>query len=111
MTRRVIVVGFVLLVGLLVNLAYQPDVGTAANLHSAGLTDPIVGTNHAKPLPRIVTVADVLRTSVSGLFVLLLLTQLVWVALAPVVRDDGRHRSVYRSLVRARRGPPAPVAG
>jgi hypothetical protein len=111
MTRRVVLVGFVLLAGLLVNLAYQPDVGTAADLHSAGLTDPIVGTNHAKPLPRIVTVADVLPTSVTGLFVLVSLTPLCRVALGCTVRDGGRHRSVFRSPVRARRGPPAPVTG
>jgi hypothetical protein len=110
MTRRV-VVGFVLLVGLLVNLAYQPDVGTAAHLNSAGLTDPIVGTNHAKPLPRVVTVADVLPTSVTALLLLVLLAQLCWAPFALVVRDEDRRRSVFRSLVRARRGPPAPVLG
>lgn len=110
MTRRV-VVGIALLVGLLVNLAYQPDVGTAADLHSAGLTDPIVGTNHAKPLPRIVTVTDVLPTTVTALLVMVLLAQLCWAPLARVVGDDGRRRSVFRSPVRARRGPPAPVLG
>lgn len=110
MTRRV-VVGIALLVGLLVNLAYQPDVGTAADLHSAGLTDPIVGTNHAKPLPRIVTVTDVLRVSVPALLVMVLLAQLCWAPLARVARDEGRRRSVFRSPVRARRGPPAPVLG
>jgi hypothetical protein len=112
MFRRLIFVASALvLVGLLVNLAYQPDVGTAADLHSAGLTDPLVGTNHAKPLPRVVTVAEVLRVLLGQLLVLVLVAQLCWVVFEDAVREDRRRRSVFRSLVRARRGPPALVAG
>lgn len=110
MTRRA-VVGILLLVGLVVGLAYQPDVGTAADLNSARLTDPVVGTNHAKPLPRVVTVADIRRAAAPGLLVLVLLAQLCWIGIVRAVRDGGRHRSVHRSLVRARRGPPALAFG
>jgi hypothetical protein len=112
-TRRA-VVGMLLIVGLLVGLAYQPDVGTAAHLNSAGLTDHVTGTNHAKPLPRVVTVVDIMPTATGALLALValvLLVQVRWAAFAPVAHDGGRHRSVFRSLVRARRGPPALALG
>jgi hypothetical protein len=110
MARRA-VVGIVLLVGLLLGLAYQPDVGTAADLNSANLTDHVVGRNHAKPLPRVVRVTDVVRATVSALLVLVMLVQLGWVSFVRSERHDHRHRSVFRSPAGARRGPPALVFG
>lgn len=111
MLRRAIV-GSVLLVGLCVGLAYQPDVGTAADLHSAGLTDPIVGTNHAKPLPRVTTASDVVRAVETTLILLLVvLATLGVVGALRAARLDDRRSSLLWARVRARRGPPAPAVG
>jgi hypothetical protein len=104
-----VVVGFVLLVSLVVNVAYQPDVGTAADLHSAGLTDPVVGRNHANPLPRIETVSDVARAMAFTLVLLLVLVlaALPVVATMRVARRDDRRSTLVWLRVHARRGPPA----
>jgi hypothetical protein len=109
---RHVALGFLLLASLLVGVAYQPDVGTAADLHSAGLTDPIVGTNHAKPLPRIPTASDVVRVTVLTSFLLLVLASLCLAATMRVTRRDERRSSLLWSRVNARRGPPpAPTRG
>jgi hypothetical protein len=105
-------IGFLLLIGLLVGLTLEPDSGTAASVGPPDVTGDIVGANHAKPLPTVTTVAEVARTTAASvLVVLLLLTQLRGVSFLRVTRDNDRQRSLLRSRVHARRGPPAPVLG
>jgi hypothetical protein len=107
MTRRC-VVGVLLLVGLMVGLALEPDSGTAARVGRPDVTGTTVGANHAKPLPRVTTVTDVVRVSVLATIVLvLLLIQLRWVSIVREAPHGDRDRSRLRALVRARRGPPA----
>ena len=110
MTRRC-AIGVLLLLGLLVGLTLEPDSGTAASLGAPDVTGVTVGANHAKPLPRIVTVVDVVRTSVLVLVILLMLTQLRQVGIVRASRGDDRHRSLLWAQVRALRGPPAPPLG
>jgi hypothetical protein len=109
MTRQAVVA--MVLVAVLLGLTYQPDIGTAADLNSVNVTDQVVGPNHAKPLPRVVTVVDILRTTTGVLVTLVLLAQLCWVAFTRVAPSAHRHRSVFRSPVRVRRGPPALALG
>jgi hypothetical protein len=110
MTRRV-ALGLLLFVGLLVGLTLEPDSGTAASLGLPDVTGATVGANHAKPLPRITTVTDVVRTSLLTLVVLLVLTQLSRAGIVRVERDDDGRRSVLGSRRHALRGPPALVRG
>jgi hydrogenase/urease accessory protein HupE len=105
------VVGFVLLFGLLIGLTCEPDSGTAASVGPPDVSGMALGANHAKPLPRVPSVEDLLRTSVTALLVLVVLTRISQINTFDVARDDHRHRSVFRSLVRTRRGPPAPIFG
>ena len=109
MARRMVAVAFVVFASILVNLAYQPDVGTAADLHSAGLTDPIVGRNHTNPLPRVETVTDIVRAVAFALVLLLVLTALHAGFTVLVARGEDRRPSLLWSRVHARRGPPAPA--
>jgi hypothetical protein len=107
MSKRALA-GVALLACLFVGLAYEPDSGTAASVGPAEYTDLLVGQNHAKPLPRVTTVSDLVRTLAPLTLLLVVLPVLTagFVALVALARDD-RHRTVLRSAVGAVRGPPA----
>jgi hypothetical protein len=108
-TKRTVVV-LALLLGLSFGLAFEPDSGTQAGVGPPDVHGLVLGANHAKPLPNVPSVADLL-----GLLGLGVATFLALALAAPVVgqaapraeRDGDRHRSVFRSPARARRGPPA----
>lgn len=101
-----------LLVGLVIGLALEPDSGTAASLGRPDVTGSTVGANHAKPLPRITTVAEIARATVLTLIVILVLTLLMQVGTMLRVPDDVRPlRLALWSRPATRRGPPALAVG
>lgn len=109
---KLTVVGIALLFGLLIGLTHEPDSGTAASVGAPDIAEATVGANHAKPLPRILSVADLLalwRVLTPALLALALALAIrpMWVRIVRVETDDDRHPSVPWSLGRARRGPPA----
>jgi hypothetical protein len=110
MTKRV-ALGVLLLVGLLVGLTLEPDSGTAASLGDPDVTGSTVGANHAKPLPRITTVAEIARTTFVAVYAALLLILLVQVGIVRVPLRTGTPRSLDWARLPARRGPPALVVG
>jgi hypothetical protein len=104
--RNLALVGVLLLAGILVGVTLQPDDGTAVHL---GRQDTVVhaGANHAKPLPRIPTPADLapmLATAVG-------LLTLVLTALAVRRLDRGSWHSAAEVWWHSatRRGPPVLV--
>jgi hypothetical protein len=102
-----LLLAFALLVGIVVGLAAEPDSGTQASVGAPDVHGLVLGANHAKPLPTIISVAEML--GLLGLFTATLVGLALLAnperRLVPV--DDGPwHRSVFRSLARARRGPP-----
>lgn len=103
-----LLLAFALLVGIVVGLAAEPDSGTQASVGAPDVHGLVLGANHAKPLPNIISVGEML--GLLGLFTatlvaLALLANRPERRLVPV--EDGTwHRSVFRSLARARRGPP-----
>jgi hypothetical protein len=109
---KLTVVAIALLFGVLVGLAYEPDVGTPVSVHRTDVAGAIVAADHAKPLPNVKSVSDMLA------FWQVLTPTLIAVALflwsAPLggrrIETDGdRDPSTLWSLERARRGPPALV--
>ena len=70
-----------------------------------------MGASHAKPLPRITTVADVARTTVPTLIVTMALTLLVRVGIVRAAREDGMPQSVLWARPVTQRGPPVFVGG
>jgi hypothetical protein len=106
-SRRV-VLGLLLLMGLLVGLTLEPDSGTAASLGRADVTAATVGANHAKPLPKILTVDEIARAAVISFVTILVLALLVQIGTMPrAPRDVGARRSLAWARLPARRGPPA----
>jgi hypothetical protein len=99
-----------LLVGIVIGLAAEPDSGTQASLGAPDIHGLVLGANHGKPLPTVTTVADLLGLLGLGTATLLTLALVAAADRLPsplVSHDDGaRHRSVFRSPTRARRGPP-----
>jgi hypothetical protein len=106
------VLGFLLLVGLLVGLTLEPDSGTAASLGRADVTGATVGANHAKPLPKILTVDEIARVAAVSFVAILVLAVLVRAAILPrAPRATGISRSLEWARVPARRGPPVRSLG
>jgi hypothetical protein len=105
---RSTVVAILLLVGLSVGLCLEPDSGTAASVGPPDIAGLSVGANHAKPLPRLLTVTDILRLSAPVLLLAILVLHLVlWTGATTVERIDPPPRRSLPGLVHARRGPPA----
>jgi hypothetical protein len=108
MTRRTLLV-LALLLGITFGLAFEPDSGTQASVGAPDVHGLVLGANHAKPLPQVASVRQLL--SIAGIGLAMALAVLIvadprW-AVATQVSADRRHRSVFRSPARARRGPPA----
>jgi hypothetical protein len=106
--RSLSVVALLVLLGLVTGVALQPDDGTPVTRPpSVGLE--IDGANHAKPLPRLPSVVDLLpglAVAVSAL--------LVSVGSARPLRarrpfDDVTTVEIPRGLAPTRRGPPVPA--
>ena len=105
--RRLMFVGALSLLGLVAGLVLQPDDGTAVQHGEIAVHSVVAGANHAKPLPRIVTLTDLVSTLALAVGV---------VALAAVARpaiDAARltrgqwyRRTRLRSFALAQRGPP-----
>jgi hypothetical protein len=109
---RLALVGVVLVLGIVIGLAHEPDVGTPVSVHRSGIAGAVVGADHAKPVPAVRSVRDLLaqwRVLVPSLVALVLIVGPAWGW--PFRReqdaDRDRHPPVPRSLARARRGPPA----
>jgi len=105
--RRSAIIGALLFLGLLAGLAFRPDDGTAVQRDDAGAHSVAAGANHAKPLPRIATPADLLPTLVVAI------GALAFGALTrPAQRITRLRRGAWlpgarlRSLALAQRGPP-----
>lgn len=110
--RRRTVLCFLLFVGLLVGLTMEPDSGTAASLGRPDVTGATVGANHAKPLPRLLSVDEIARTAAFVLAAVLVLATLVVAGTPPrAPRESGSSRSLVWARVPARRGPPSPALG
>jgi hypothetical protein len=105
--RKPAIVGALLFLGLLAGLAFQPDDGTAVQRDGAEAHSVAAGANHAKPLPRVVTPADLLPTLAFAVGVLALaaLTRPAHLA-TRLNRGTWLRRSRLRSLALAQRGPP-----
>ncbi len=96
---------------LLVGLTHEPDSGTAASVGAPDVAEATVGSNHAKPLPQLVSVVALLVLWGVLIPVVLALAVLVarWVGgrrLVPLERVDVRRPSLAWSVDRSRRGPP-----
>jgi hypothetical protein len=107
---KLTVVGIALLFGILIGLTHEPDSGTAASVGAPDIAGEIVGANHAKPLPRLVSVSDLLalwRLLTPTLLALALLFRPAWVRVVRAEPDDDRRRSLRWSQACGRRGPPA----
>lgn len=108
MTRRTLLV-LALVLGISFGLAFEPDSGTQASVGPPDVHGLVLGANHAKPLPAAAPMRQLLSLLGIGMAVALV-TVALWRAPwrpARAPADDARHRSVFRSPVRARRGPPA----
>jgi hypothetical protein len=97
---------------LLIGLTHEPDSGTAASVGAPDVAEATVGSNHAKPLPRLMSVTALLvlwRVLVPVLAALaaLVARQVGGRRLVPLERVDVRRPSLAWSVDRARRGPPA----
>jgi hypothetical protein len=102
--RRSTFVVFALLLTLMVGLTLQPDDGTAMS-RPAGVGLKVDGANHAKPLPRIVSVHDLLP--VLSVSVIVLIAMAAGAVLWLRRREDvAIVRSLVLARVIARRGPP-----
>lgn len=107
LTRRTLLV-LALVLGISFGLAFEPDSGTQASVGPPDVHGLMVGANHAKPLPSapMRQLLSLLGIGMAVALVAVALCRSPWrPARAPA--DDIRHRSVFRTSVRARRGPPA----
>jgi hypothetical protein len=107
--KRSVVVAMLLLVGLAIGLCLEPDSGTAASFGAPEMTQANIGPNHAKPLPRIPLVSDVVRLVPVLLIAILALHRPIWAEFTLAERHDVPRLQPLRSTSAARRGPPAPV--
>ncbi len=104
MRKLMLVTALLLLFGLCTGLALQPDDGTAVR-RPEGVGLKVDGANHAKPLPRVLSVADVVSSLAVVSAVLLLMTSPPALGRRRQVRLV-THLSVFLAHVVARRGPP-----
>jgi hypothetical protein len=107
-TMRTLLV-LALVLGISFGLAFEPDSGTQAGVGPPDVHGLVLGANHAKPLPTVAPMRQLLcllGIGVAAALVAAALCRTPWRPVRAVV-DDVRHRSVFRSSVRARRGPPA----
>ena len=107
---RLTTAAIALLLCLLIGLTQEPDSGTAVSLGPPDVAGATVGANHAKPLPKVTSLTDLLtvwRVLTPALLALGLLVRLVWGGLVCVESDADRRASVVSSRAWARRGPPA----
>lgn len=107
---KLTVIGVAVLFGLLLGLTHEPDSGTAASVGPPDVAGMTVGANYAKPLPRVVSLTDLLalwRVLTPTLLALALLFRPAWVGVVRVDADGDRSPSVPWSVGRPRRGPPA----
>jgi hypothetical protein len=103
--RKSTFVVFALLLTLSLGLALQPDDGTQVS-RPAGVGLKVDGANHAKPLPRIASVQDLLpMLSVSVALLVALAARPVWILRRHV--DVSLAPRQAQARVFARRGPPA----
>jgi hypothetical protein len=100
-----------LLVALMVGLALEPDSGTAASVGATDVVGDIVGANHAKPLPHVERVEDLVLVAVGVTLIMLVLARALAAGTALSELGIDRHRTLLWARVRARRGPPAPPVG
>jgi hypothetical protein len=103
--KLLLVIALLLLFGLGTGLALQPDDGTPVR-RPEGVGLKVDGANHAKPLPRVISIADVISTLAVVLPAVLLL-----MTLRPALGRRRQvlavtHVSVFLAPVVARRGPP-----
>lgn len=110
--RKLAMVGICLLLGLLAGLVLRPDDGTQVSISSPGETGAMVsGANHGKPLPRVPSAGDLLRTlgALAAAVALLAVTATPSYREAPLTTGDLRPRQALLLRACARRGPPASV--
>jgi hypothetical protein len=103
--RRSTLLVFALLLTLTVGLTLQPDDGTAMS-RPAGVGLKVDGANHAKPLPRVVSVHD-LRPVLSVSVIILIALAAGAVQWLRRREDVPIVRFAVLARVIARRGPPA----
>jgi hypothetical protein len=102
------IVAALLMLGLLAGVCIEPDSGTAASVGPPDMFGLSVCAQHAKPLPRLPTPADILLLSAPALILAILALHPVVSARAiPVERIDPPPRRFVLGRVHARRGPPA----
>lgn len=106
MTRSCLI-AMLLLFGLAIGLCLEPDSGTAASVGAPDVAGASVGANHAKPLPKIPVVSDLVRLTPVLLLAVLALHRAVWAEFTPAERHDELRPLPLRSTAAARRGPPA----
>lgn len=110
--RKLAMVGTCLLFGLLAGLVFRPDDGTQVSISSPAETGAMVsGANHGKPLPRVPSTGDLLRTlgALAAAIALLSVTAAPAYRVAPLTTGDLRPRQALLLRACARRGPPASV--
>jgi hypothetical protein len=102
--RLLLPCALLLLVGIVVGIAVEPDDGTVVSDGPAASTSALVGANHAKPLPRLPLPSDLLAAAFAVTVVTVLLRS-TWVTRAerrePVPCSGG-----WRGRPSALRGPP-----
>jgi hypothetical protein len=111
-TSTLAAIGIVLVLGIVIGLAHEPDLGTPVSVHRADISGAVVGADHAKPLPSVRSMTDLLalwRVFTPVLLALALLLGSTWRRTLRTDPDRHWHPSVAWSLARARRGPPALV--
>jgi len=106
--RKLAMVAVVLLTGILAGIALQPDDGTAVS-RPEGVGAKIDGANHAKPLPRVPSVAEIVSSLAAVMLGLLLLQQRMWVPDLRRERSGSRRSELLGVRDLTRRGPPLAV--
>lgn len=104
MTRSCLI-AMLLIFGLTIGLCLEPDSGTAAGLGAPDVAGASVGANHAKPLPEVPVVSDLVRLLPVLLLAVLALHLSVWAEFTPAKGHDEPRRP-QRLTTAARRGPP-----
>lgn len=91
---------------LLLGTTLRPDDGTPYSITPVDSVSSIFGTSHAKPLPRVPSVQDMVGTfALATVAVLVVLAAGGWIS--PIRRtDDEAPPVVGWSTARVRRGPP-----